>query len=103
MGGLWGHNLQSKSSKCLVLIIQKQLVNFVILDGIPRVSPLDRLHAVAQSQAAQVERHASSHYPGTTSSDKPVALTAHHHGNDGKPDDLLHSPSTSMADFTGIV
>ena len=64
------------------------------------MSPLDRLHAVAQAQA-QAERRGSEHYSGVTSSDKPVALTTHLHGNHGKPEDLLHSPPTSIADFTG--
>ena len=73
-------------------------------DGPSRMSPLDRLHAVAHAQAqaqAQAERRGSEHYSGVTSSDKPVALTTHLHGNHGKPEDLLHSPPTSIADFTG--
>ena len=72
-------------------------------DGPSRMSPLDRLHAVAHAQAqAQAERRGSEHYSGVTSSDKPVALTTHLHGNHGKPEDLLHSPPTSIADFTGM-
>ena len=71
-------------------------------DGPSRMSPLDRLHAVAHAQAqAQAERRGPEHYSGVTSSDKPVALTTHLHGNHGKPEDLLHSPPTSIADFTG--
>ncbi len=67
-------------------------------DGSGRPSPLDRLHAVAQAQAAAAavlpERHGSG---STLPSDKPVALTTHHHSQE----DVLLSPPTSIADFTG--
>ena len=76
----------------------------MIVDGSSssRKGPLHRLHAVAHAQG-----RAPDHYQlGLPSNGKPVALAAHLHGNHGnhgssKAEDLLHSPPTSIADFTG--
>ena len=98
--------LDNKMIRVWTLFLYISYVVLYILYAESRGSSLDRFQSAQAAAGGSTaprppERRASlaslPEAPSIQSSDKPVALTTHHH----KSEDTLHSPPTSIADFTG--